>query len=84
MRSMIEVFDLKNCLVLLAGLLQIWSKILLVRRNWFGWVFSITAVIFFTASGAMAGLWAVYPINFFILIISIIGIIQWRKNKNLV
>lgn len=84
MKRMIELFDLKNCLILIAGLLQIWSKILLVRKEWVGWVFSISAVICFTVSGAIADLWAVYPVNFFILIISIIGIIQWRKNKDLV
>jgi hypothetical protein len=77
-----QIFDLKNCLVLLAGLFQVWGKILLVRKEWVGWVLSILAVICFTASGTIAGLWAVYPINFFILIVSIIGIIQWRKKRN--
>ena len=80
--DLVEIFDLKNCLVLLAGLFQIWGKILLVRKEWVGWVLSILAVICFTISGALAGLWAVYVINFFILIVSIIGIVQWRKKKN--
>lgn len=84
MEWMIKYFDTKNCLILIAGLFQIWSKILLVRKSWVGWVLSIAAVVCFTISGVMAGLWAIYVINFFILIINIIGIIQWRKSKDLV
>ena len=80
--DLVNLFDLKNCFVLLAGLFQIWGKILLVRKEWFGWVLSIFAIVCFTTSGTIAGLWAVYPINFFILIVSIMGIIEWRKKKN--
>lgn len=77
-----QLFDLKNCLILLAGLFQVWGKVLLVRKEWFGWVLSIFAVVCFTISGAMVGLWAVYIINFFTLIISTVGIIKWIKEEN--